>query len=243
MQKKFYIINPAPPKKTRRSSSKKKRTVKNAAPAALKLGTKKGGTMAVTRKRRKTTRRAKKNPITVVTAGPKRKRTAARVTYINPRKPRIKKRYRRNPDSTVSVSLDPLKAQNALQYGAGAVAGVFVPQIIGNMLGFSGNAKYLTQAGIGVAGYIAAKKLGMPKAGLAFLISSIAITAMEFSMDYGIMQGAHTLLGVPYAPPRLNGMVPRMNGMIPAGQPLRGIVPFNQPSRISGQGAYSGYDN
>lgn len=231
----YKVINPAPVKKKKRRSSSKKRTAKNTGVKKLNPG--KGPNMAAKKSA------GKKRGVKRKTASHSSARTGGKpkTTIIRVNNPSGKKktyRRRRNPETP---SMDPLKANNALQYGAGAAAGVFVPTVVANMLGFQGNAKYLTQLGVGVAGFIVGRKMGVPKAGLAFLISSVAIAMYEFSQDYGIMQGAHTLLGVQFTPPKLMGMVPRLNGMIP--NRMSGMVTYNQRSAINGNVSSSGYDN
>lgn len=214
---KFRVINPAPRKKKRRSQNKKIR---------------KGLLMAKTRTRKRGRKRSRrsKNPAVVYKTTPNRRHS---------RKSHKKSfRRRHNPDS--AGVLDPTKSSNILELAAGTAGGAVAVPVIGNMLGFEGTSKYFAQGAVSIAGYFALKALGMKKAGLAFLLSGVAVTAYQAAQDYGVLAGIeNTLLGFSggdvWNMHQMAGAVPmhQMNGAVP----LHGMIPSNQPIQMSMAGS------
>ena len=141
--------------------------------------------MAVKRKKsRKRTSYKSKNPGT----------HAPGVYHISNKKrgKRRSTRRRRNPDTGLSSSR--MTVSNIAQAGAGAVLGAVAYETTNSLLQTEGNGKYLVGLGLAVAGWWGLDKF-MPKMAVPFASGVIAILALDYLRDSGVLSG---LLGQAY---------------------------------------------
>lgn len=176
--------------------------------------------MAYKRKHRK---RRKSNPV--------RKHKAGRVYHVFSNKKRKHRRYRRNPEGSITR----MTVGNITAAGVGAIGGAVAYEVTNKLLQTEGNGKYLVAVGIAGLGWWLLDKF-YPKAAVPFAAGVVAIAAKDYLAESQILDGLLGSLG--YVPP--GSYYDGNLGLVPGSyNPMLGLVPgsdvaLNNPAMYAG---------